>query len=235
MTCYRLFFEPGQRNENLLELTPEQRHYLTRVLRLQPGENFVALDGTGQAWSATLTTVGANLASIAVPNTELPVSLTLAVALPKGSGFDDIVRAGTELGVTAFAPIISDRTLLKPSSNRLTRWKKIATEAAEQSERLKIPRILSPQKFTDFCRNAIPSPGNYLCVARGDRPTLAQQYLSQKPSSIILLTGPEGGWTEAEITFAIAENFQPVSLGSSVLRAVTAPIAGAALISGLST
>ncbi len=222
-----------------IHLTPTQLHYLRRVLRLSPGDPFIALDGQGQWWLAEL---GAEAAAIAhvhhvIPvQTELPISLTLVMALPKGTGFDEVVRQVTELGVTAIVPVISDRTLLHPSPQKLDRWRRIIQEAAEQSERQIIPTLADPipfaQHLADLSPEPPPSQARYLCATRGQFPALLSHFTatSPRPSEILIAIGPEGGWTERELSQAIAAYYQPISLGRRILRSVTAPVAAIGLI-----
>lgn len=234
---YRLVITPSQREDNLIQLTEEQTHYLRRVVRLSNGDHFIAIDGQGSCWQVELTPDGGKIIQLLAENRELPIAVTLMVALPKGNGFEEIVRCTTELGVNQLQPVISDRTLLKPSQNKLERWRKIAQEAAEQSERQIVPYITSPipvqEAFTAVNNLNIPK---YIAFARSSTLHL-QHFLTKElsisfPSQIIIATGCEGGWTEKEIEQAIACNFQEVSLGKRILRAVTAPIMAMSLIAG---
>ncbi|MDP5339172.1 MAG: 16S rRNA (uracil(1498)-N(3))-methyltransferase, partial [Nodularia sp. (in: cyanobacteria)] len=207
----------------------EQQHYLRRVLRLNAGDRFIAMDGQGKWWLAQLEAEQAQVLETLSVETELPVAVTLMVALPKGNGFDEIVRYCTELGVTCIAPVLSDRTLLNPSPQKLERWRRIATEAAEQSERAFVPTMLEPVAFS-AALTASQATHRYICEGRGDYPHL-NKVIKYDSTEIVIATGPEGGWTEAEIEQAIASGFQPVSLGRRILRAVTAPVVALTLIS----
>jgi len=234
--AYRLVITPDQRQGATVTLNEPQRHYLQRVLRLNPGDQFVVMDGTGLAWRAKLATSGAQLLDSLTEQSELAVTVTLAVALPKGNGFEEIIRPCTELGVTAFQPLITERTLLKPSAHKQDRWQRIVTEAAEQSERQWVPPIAVPETWTEILPRFDQQPAlKLLCVARHHFPLLGA-YLNQvaktrpDPTPIIVATGPEGGWTETEIEQAIAAGFQPVSLGRRILRAITAPTVALAQI-----
>ncbi len=225
----RLAIATSQLQDQQILLTREQLHYLSRVLRLGEGESFIAMDGKGNWWLATLEAAQAQIIKPLEVQSELPVAITLIAALPKGNGFDEVVRCCTELGVTTIMPVISDRTILNPSSSKLERWRRIATEAAEQSERAIIPAILEPVAF----RSAIAIRANYryLCVARGNNPHLLEAINSvPKSAEIVISIGSEGGWTAAEIDEAINLGFQSVSLGSRILRAVTAPIVALAVV-----
>jgi len=227
---YHLVVTPNQIEDRKIVLDTKQLHYLRRVLRLSNGDRFIALDGTGNCW---LTEIDKNLANIVESldiNTELSVSLSLITALPKGSGYEQIIRCCTELGVNNFLPIISDRTILKPSPKKLQRWRKIAIEAAEQSERQIVPTIFEPDKFKQVIKNPMAEQKKYICVARGNTPTLWNCLKQQIHPEIVIATGCEGGWTELEIEQAISVGFQAVSLGDRILRAITAPIVVSSIV-----
>ncbi len=225
----RIAIAPSQLQQQQISLTKEQQHYLMRVLRLREGDRFIAMDGQGKWWLAQLTGEQAQVLEILTVETELPVSITLMVALPKGNGFDEIVRCCTELGVTCIAPVLSDRTLLHPSPQKLERWRRIAAEAAEQSERSFVPTILEPVTFSTGL-SSVTNSQKYICVARGDSPHLKDCLEEKRQETIVIATGPEGGWTKQEVENAIAVGFQPVSLGRRILRAVTAPVVALSLI-----
>jgi 16S rRNA (uracil1498-N3)-methyltransferase len=248
----RIAIAPPQIHDNYIALTPEQCHYLTRVIRLQNGAQFQAIDGTGKLYLAELkidrsqqhsSSINARIISTfnseldPIANRELPPTINLICALPKGNNFDDIVRACTELGVTTIYPAISDRTLLVPSPQKLQRWRKIAQEAAEQSERLTIPTIEEPQPLQTIFSQLPASRGNanrYWCEARGDRPHLLeclQSTTTPITTQITIAIGPEGGWTRDELDRAIECNFQLVSLGRQILRTITAPIVALSIVS----
>ncbi|AFY48862.1 RNA methyltransferase, RsmE family [Nostoc sp. PCC 7524] len=227
----RIAIAPTQIQQEQILLTPEQQHYLRRVLRLYEGEHFIAMDGRGKWWLAKIAGEQAQVLEPLIVETELPVAITLMIALPKGSGFDEVVRCCTELGVACIAPVLSDRTLLNPSPQKLERWRRIANEAAEQSERAFVPTILEPVAFSHAVTNNTATH-RYICEARGELVHL-QNALTQISGEIVIATGPEGGWTAAEVEGAIAAGFQPVSLGRRILRAVTAPIVALSLITAV--
>ena len=224
----RITIHPQQLQANQLLLTPQQQHYLLRVLRLRDGDKFIVMDGMVKWWLARLQGEQGEVLEPLEVKTELPVAITLMMALPKGNGFDEIVRCCTELGVTSIAPVLSDRTLLNPSPQKLERWQRIASEAAEQSERAVVPTILQPVAFNTAIKETTATH-RYICEARGDYPHL-QQVINKTANEIIIAIGPEGGWTNQELEIAIASGFQPISLGRRILRAVTAPIVAISLI-----
>lgn len=224
----RLVIAASQSHAPHLTLTAEQQHYLYRVLRLKAGDHFIAMDGQGNSWVAELQAEQAKLLEPIRVQSELPVTVTLMLALPK-NGFDDVVRQVTELGVTCIAPVVSDRTLLNPSPNKLERWRRIAQEAAEQSERQMVPTLLDPISFSDAVRT-LEAEQRLICVARGMPPHLLNCISDAR--SLIVAIGCEGGWTDAEVSQAISAGYRSVSLGRRILRAVTAPITAVSLIVG---
>lgn len=244
----RLAVTPEQIDPPYVLLTSDQRHYLSHVLRLTVGDRFITMDGQHHWWLTQLDTNTARILEPIAASTELPLPITVLTALPKGNHFDDVVRQATELGVSTIVPMISDRTLLQPSAQKLERWRRIAQEAAEQSQRLVIPTLLDPLPFSAAIAHSITTSYRYFCITEHPAPHLLhclQQSLQQVlissdqstlPSSlsrnltVAIATGPEGGWSDAEIQQAIASGFQPVSLGARTLRAVTAPVVALALI-----
>lgn len=231
----RIAVAPDQVSGQTLQLTPEQQHYLNRVLRLKVGDRFITIRELGW-WLAELeSSETACLLEPIARQTDLPVAVTLIMALPK-TGMDDLVRQVTELGVAQIAPVISDRTLLYPSPQKLDRWRRIAQEAAEQSERQSIPVILDPVPFADSLRAHSQKSQGYICLARGNPPSLLTHLQQQSLASLTSLSiaiGCEGGWTTGEIEQAIAAGLIPVSLGRRVLRSVTAPITALSIVAAV--
>lgn len=219
---------PSQLQDQQILLTTQQQHYLGHVLRLREGDHFIAMDGQGQWWLAVLREVEAQILEPISVQTELPVAITLMLALPK-HGFDDVVRYCTELGVASIVPVVSDRTLLNPSPQKLQRWQRIAKEAAEQSERSFVPVILEPVSL-NMGLSASTATHRYLCVTRSNCLHLKEAITSNLTSEILIAIGPEGGWTGSEVECAASSGCQPVSLGRRILRAVTAPIVALSLV-----
>lgn len=241
----RLAIAPQQRHDEQISLTPAQQHYLCRVLRLGEGDRFIVMDGRGKWWLSELEAnlTQARIIELLCVHTELFPTVTLMAAMPKGSAFDDVVSQATELGVTCIVPLKSDRTLLNPSPQKVERWRRLSQEAAEQSERQIVPTVLDPIDFTTSLQLTEGlGTHRYICVARTDAPHLLSCLLERaiqpetdspshsQPPSIVIATGPEGGWTVTEVEQATATGFQTVSLGHRILRAVTAPIVALSLV-----
>jgi 16S rRNA (uracil1498-N3)-methyltransferase len=223
----RLTIAPAQIHFPVLELTADQQHYLRRVLRLQIGDRFLANDGRGAAYLAELRTDTAQiLETVTLENRELALPVHAAIALPKGHGFDDLVRACTELGVSHIHPVLSDHTIPSPSASRQQRWVKIAQEAAEQCERAILPQI---QEISPWAAIAAQAQGQKkFCVTRQSAPHLGNSLGNQE--EIWIAIGPEGGWSDRENQQALELGWEMVSLGPRILRTITAPIAALAIV-----
>ena len=241
----RLTLHLGQIENDRICLTPAQVHYLRQVLRLRSGDPFLSLHPQGGVW---LTLLGdrPSVATLQEPWLDLPelrIQATLLIALPK-TGFDEVVRQCVELGAKTIVPVISERTLLQPSESKQKRWQRIAQEAAEQCERNTVPIVSPVLPLIPALAQVSPEDDRYICVTRIAAVSFLTRILSPDPPaknqlaqnrSIAIVTGPEGGWTSAEVTAAIDLGYEPVSLGNLILRAVTAPIAVMSLVMAASS
>ncbi|MBF2098372.1 MAG: 16S rRNA (uracil(1498)-N(3))-methyltransferase [Gloeomargaritaceae cyanobacterium C42_A2020_066] len=229
----RLYCPPEQWQAGRLHLNRDQVHYLTHVLRLTPGGRFIALDGRGSWWLARLESVTtAGLEQRLAVNHELPIPITLLVAVPKGDGFDLIVRQATELGVHQVVPLLSGRTQVHPSHAKVTRWQRLAQEAAEQAERQVVPTVTDPCSW----ETALSLAKGYCGLGVTRRPAAVplSQWLTPRPAEPITLAfGPEGGWTDTEVEQGLARGFTPITLGPRILRTTTAPLAALAVVATL--
>jgi 16S rRNA (uracil1498-N3)-methyltransferase len=227
-----------------IALTPEQRHYLCNVLRLESASEFIALDRQGGWWLAKLSEAldTAKVIAKLENNSELSAQITLGIAMPKGSNIESVIRQTTELGVRQIVPLFSDRTVIKSGSEignqKRDRWQRIAEEAAELSMRTYVPEINTPTTLTSWfehlAKSASPSL-KYICVINPDATHLLTSLQSiENKEQIVIATGCEGGWTTREEEMAIAAGFVPVSLGDRVLSAVTAPVVALSIISAFS-
>jgi 16S rRNA (uracil1498-N3)-methyltransferase len=250
----RVVVNANQIQAGTIAFDKPQSHYLDRVLRLRPDDRIIVMDGQGQTWLTILQATDSKLLKATIVETlvvqsELPIAVTLAIALPKGSGFDDVLRQVVELGVHRVVPILSARTIVQPKENKLERWQKIAQEAAEQSERGIVPQVVAAIPWAEYLRaeqgraeqgqvehsTAIATRDRLLCWERGESCNLltALPHLNPtqtNPHELELAIGPEGGWTEAEVEAAIACGYQAVTLGPRILRAVTASVAAMAIV-----
>tara|TARA_Y100001968_G_C19384700_1_gene732242 strand:- start:713 stop:1477 length:765 start_codon:yes stop_codon:yes gene_type:complete len=244
MTELRRLLVDKERLENLLNkddclvLNNEEKHYLSRVLRLRHGNQVSIVDGFGSLWTASLE--GFN--SIQLTSTfdkplvyePLPrILVCLAVVLPK-RGFEDVLRMGCEIGVDVFQPLSSEHRVSKGGmENRQTRWTSILREAMEQSERLWMPELRKTIEIKDWLMN-LPSQSAYAVattrLGESIEFTSWLKSVNQEVRQIWVLIGPEGGWSNSELQFALDSSCERVTLGKNILRTSTASIAASQLM-----
>ncbi len=221
-------------------LGADETRHLERVLRLRPGAGLVIFDGGGRRWAATLeATEGGGRASVSglrrLGSNEPSVSLELIQGLPKGERWEWLLEKGTELGVRAFRPVYTEHGVARlPASRvsaRLERWRKIALAAAKQCERGVVPEVAGPLPLPDVVGALPPGGVGETRLALTERAGEA----SESPPAVaggrvLLAVGPEGGWSSGDRRSLQAAGFRPWSLGSRILRAETAALAGAAIL-----
>jgi 16S rRNA (uracil1498-N3)-methyltransferase len=164
-----------------------------------------------------------------LPATPLLTPLILGQALPKHAKMDLIIEKCSELGLTTLVPLYTARTVVRAVADRLgekrERWQRIAVAAAQQCRRQTVLDIQPPQFFTDFCAGYAPAPVKIFCWEEEQQQGLHQVLTSRKGlSPVVVLVGPEGGFTAHEAALARAHGFQAVSLGPLTLRTETAAI-----------
>jgi 16S rRNA (uracil1498-N3)-methyltransferase len=210
---------------------------MERVLRLRVGDHVLLLDNSGREHEVELTALTAAAAQGAVLASrqgtgEPSVRLVLYQALIKGQRFDWVLEKGTELGAAGFVPVVSSRSLVRPSQEsvaRLERWRRVIVEAAEQSGRCRLSAISLPLPFDEACASA---PGLRILPWEGEREaSLSDVLAAERPvDAVSLFIGPEGGFPPEEVELARQHGVRTVSLGRRILRAETAAIAAAALV-----
>jgi 16S rRNA (uracil1498-N3)-methyltransferase len=217
------------------ELRGEEARHLTRVLRVEPGQRFEISDQSA-AWLAEVEEARGERVLFRVlepvETAELPVRVALYAALIKFDRFEWMIEKATELGVDSIHPLEASRSekgLWEASCKRLERWQRIAREASQQSRRLRAPDIMPAARWQAAVSGA---EGSRYFLEEGEAPPLLRILPAERASGagVALLTGPEGGWTDAERQAAGAAGWQPVSLGPQVLRAETAVLAAVAVI-----
>jgi 16S rRNA (uracil1498-N3)-methyltransferase len=211
------------------ELTPEARHYLRDVLRLEPGAELELFDGAGGAWPARLEAGFEWLALGARREDRAALPLWLLVALARGEKVDLVVQKATELGATAVVPFAAERSVvrLEPerAEARAQRWRRIAEEAARQCGRADVPAVSPPMPLAAALA-ALPPEVERFVFHPGGGPLPA---VLSRPG-VAAVVGPEGGLTEDEVAACEAAGWRRASLGPRVLRAETAAIVAVALL-----
>ena len=220
------------------ELTGDDARHLARVLRAEPGQRY-ELSDQQRACLAEISDVTPKRIAFRILEplpAEIPFArITLLAALIKFDRFEWLVEKVTELGVARIVPVVADRSekgLAAAAVKRLERWRKIARESSQQARRLSQPEVALPLAFADAAAGA--SRYRYLLEEQPNAEPLLRVLPAESArvseDSVALLTGPEGGWTDAERALAARSGWKPVSLGPHILRAETAAIAALAIV-----
>jgi len=208
------------------EITGDNAHHLTRVLRVEVGQKFEITDNQ-RAWLASVETARKDLVRFNVIEElaaapELP-PVTLYLALIKFERFEWAVGKATELGVARIVPVEANRSehgLFAGAQKRAERWKRIARESSEQSRRLRAPEVGDPIRLPEALKDASPHRC-WLDEMPGAKP-LFNAFAFHSGESAAILIGPEGGWIDAERKQFGDAGWIGASLGPSILRAETA-------------
>jgi 16S rRNA (uracil1498-N3)-methyltransferase len=211
-------------------LSAEEAHHALNVLRLKVGDAVNVFDGRGHAAECSIAEISKDTVRLKTLTqstaSALPCRVTLVQAIPKKS-MDLIVQKATELGVATIVPLVSDRSVVKlnEDSKRVERWREIALEACKQCGNNWLPEIQPPRKAHEF----LNSPGTFdlklIASLQPDAKPLKKILgESSNPKSVLILIGPEGDFTSAELGLAKSAGCLPLSLGPLVLRAETAAI-----------
>ena len=239
MTRRRFFAPPSAFNfsKRTVLLTADEARHLREVLRLKTGDEVHVFDGTGREFRAVVSQARREFAELEIrdeiepPKPESPLHLTMAVALLKGEKFDLVVQKGTELGVNRFIPLVTRYADIKlrdeaDAAKRVTRWQRIALEAAKQCGRSVVPEVETPRSFEALIRE----DNLFLMFSEREGQPLNTDL---EFKSVVAIVGSEGGWSDEELDQARAANVPIVTLGGRVLRAETAAIAAAVLLQHL--
>ena len=228
----RRFFVDEVR-EGQAEITGENAHHLTRVLRVEAGQQFEISDNR-RAWLASVETARKGLVRFTLLE-ELPAGpelppVTLYLSLIKFDRFEWAVEKATELGVARIVPVEANRSepgLFQGAGKRVERWRRIAREASEQSRRLRAPEVADAVRFREAV--AVSETHRLWLDEQAGAKLLSQAFSFGDADTCALLVGPEGGWVEAERSALQEAGWTGASLGPLVLRAETAVCAALAV------
>lgn len=217
-----------------LSLEPGETHHLTRVLRKRVGETFGAIDGAGKAFICELSAVEktiatANILEILPEQGEPVFRLTLAIAPPKKPRYELLLEKCTEVGVTRFVPIITERTSSKDDVIRPDRVQKILLAAIKQCGRSRLPVYSEAMAFDVFLSQITGFDVKYL-AHEGAWQNSMSRAAPVSGGRGVLCIGPEGGFTASEVDAARAVGFEIIGLGPRRLRSETAAIAGCSIM-----
>ncbi len=235
MRLTRVYVEGPLTSGKRVKLEGNAASHVTRVLRLRVGTALILFNGEGGEYEASIDKAAGGEVIVAVGahaahERESRLPLTLAQGVSRGERMDLVVQKATELGVTALAPVLTERSVVRltaqQSDRKVNHWRAIAIAACEQCGRNRLPEIAAAQGYREFLRSA---PGGMrVLLAPGGGVTLKD--LARPDGAVTVLIGPEGGLTDEEEQAAVAAGFTAVRLGPRVLRTETAAIAALALL-----
>jgi 16S rRNA (uracil1498-N3)-methyltransferase len=211
-------------------LAEEAAHHIAKVLRMPAGAALILFNGDGSEYKASIALIDKRQVLVAVEQKtdaarESPLTIQLGIAISKGDRMDWVIQKATELGVTAIAPLSSERVEVRLQGERaekkLQHWRGVATAACEQCARNRLPRLEPIQSLHDWLRG-VEAEHKYVLHHRSAQPL---SRTAARPRSVALLIGPEGGLSDVEIGAAQQHGFAPLLLGPRVLRTETAPLA----------
>lgn len=228
----RFFVSPEELNGEFILLTGENAAH-AKVLRIKCGEKVVACDGQGRECLCTVSDVSAGQISLVVSekiasSTEPCVDVSVYMAFAKGDKFEHVIQKATELGAFEIIAFPSARCVSKPDaksiSKKLERWQKIASSAAEQSGRGRVPEVIALNSYDEALRRAAKADVAILFYENEQGRTLRTALSQKRYSTVSLLTGPEGGLELSEVKLASDLGLQVCTLGKRILRCETAPL-----------
>lgn len=230
----RLFVDSALSQGQALAIDGQQGHYLARVMRVSPGDAVIVCDNHSGEWLATVAQAGKRAVTLSVVEKlrerEAVPDLWLCPALLKKDRFDMVLEKATELGVAAIHPVITRRCVADKLNPERART--IVTEAAEQCARTALPTLKSPLKLDIMLRQWPQDRALFFADEEGGEP--ATEAFSASAPSAAILTGPEGGFDDAEREAIRAHpQARAISLGPRILRGETAALAAVALWMGL--
>ena len=233
----RIFIQPGYMADGRVTLPPEEARRFFRVLRMGQGDRVDLFDGHKE-YRAVILSISPRSAVLEITaenekTSEPGINIILGQGMPKGDKLEVVVQKSVELGVSEVVPVILERSVKRPDPNdmggRLSRLKRIATEAAQQSGRVMVPEVTACMDLTMFLEHT-RTAGLKILLYEGMKAVGLRDILRSAVDvkSVSLLIGPEGGLTAGEVQEAAAAGYVAAGLGPRILRTETA---GPAVIS----
>ena len=229
----RLYLPAVPPDAKEIALDPMASHYLVKVLRLSEGTRFIGFDPQAFQYELTLEKQDPAQAVVKVhsrtaPSLKLQGQIALGQSLPKASKMDTILRQGTEVGVHRFIPLVTQRSVSRPDDSgkdhKNERWQKILVEACRQCGRNDVPRLDAVTDWKDGL-DLFAEFDHVLLPYEKEAPTLNTVLESKGPAGkILILIGPEGGWSPDEVKEASDRGACPIHLPTPILRTETAGV-----------
>lgn len=227
------YFTESPIDGSTVRLEGPEAHHLAHVMRVKPGQQVVVFDGSGREFDALVTKVARVSIELEVVDArqvdrELRQELTLGVALPKGDRQRWLVEKAVELGVSRLTPLVVARGVAPPAERSLDRLRRAVIEASKQCGRNRLMAIEEPRRWETYLTEA-PSTAHRL-IAHPSGTPFTPPPPDQPIAAWHVAVGPEGGFTDDEVSLAARHGWQSVSLGPRILRIETAALYLASLV-----
>ena len=215
-------------------ISDEDYAHITRVMRLGPGDTITVFDDELFEYEGRIKSISPASLTMEVRNarrteTEPALELNLFQSILKGGRMDEVIREATQLGVSRVYPVISQRTVVRTTS-KIARWNKIALESTKQCGRTAPPVVAEPVGFADSMGIRAGSEIRIILYENSGK-LFRDCGIPERPARTAnLFVGPEGGFSEEEISLASENGYTPVGLGKRILKAETAAVVGLALM-----
>lgn len=221
------FLLPSPPRDGRATLQGDEARHLARVLRAKPGDEVTVFDGAGHAWRARVAavardTVGLEIVAALPAAPAARVSLSIAVALPKGDRQKWLAEKLSELGVERLLPLVTERGVAEATDAARARLERSVIEACKQCGRDRLMAVDPPRTVAEAVAGAAPGTRLLLADPRAAAPP------ATAAASVLVLVGPEGGFTPQEESAAVAAGAERILLAPHVLRVETAAVAAAA-------
>lgn len=232
----RLYFPGDIADHGECHVVAGQAHHVIHVLRLQAGAALTLFDGRGAEYAALIKRIDKSGFTLTVAerrevSRESPLRVVLAQGISSGERMDYTVQKCVELGIQAIQPLVTQRSVVRLSSERadkrVAHWQTVAAAACEQCGRNILPEILPVQPLMKWLGVAQSQPGDARYLLSPHSSTRLRDQ-TRPQHAVTLLAGPEGGWNPDETTAALGAGFMPLTLGPRVLRTETAAVAALA-------
>jgi len=229
------YFSETPISEDRALLVGAEAHHLAHVMRGKPGTRVVLFDGSGAEFVARVERIDRSQVELAVlsrqeVDRELPEELTLGVALPKGDRRRWLVEKAVELGVGRMVPLLTARSVARPVGQAVKRLRRTVIEASKQCGRNRLMEIGEPRAWTDYVADTAEAPCRLLAQPHGRQTVAGPPSAADSLSPVFLAVGPEGGFSDEEVSLAVAAGWQMIDLGSRTLRVETAALLLAAMV-----
>ncbi len=234
------YIQPDALRKKPVALKGSELRHIKNVLRLKPGNRICLVDGQGFEYEAVIRRFLTDRVELEITDKrpgkkESPVSISVAQSLLKEKKMDRLLRHLCELGIARWIPFISERAVPVPGAKRLSarreRWQKIVQESMKQCQRAMLPQILETKTFEDLLDTGRNYDLNIIFFENENTSLNALMLTAEQPppKNILLILGPEGGFSNEEIEKARSSGCLIAGLGPRILRAETATIAACAL------